>query len=168
MKGQEANFARFKTHAQLPIFPEESWVREWIRIRVDVEIFESGKLFEFGNFWLEYWLILFGSGSFRTWALKVKFLPFQLIWIYFVTRRPLQSHWNLKCQNVNFMFTHECFQPDACRSAPGVFRRTSNDNNVYALSCVILKSFFFWTPFYWFQTLCHKTEEQSVRKENFI
>ena len=31
----------FTTHALLPIFQEESWVLEWIRIRVDVEIFES-------------------------------------------------------------------------------------------------------------------------------
>ena len=56
---QDANFACFTTHALLPIFPEESWVLEWIRIRVgyvwtgkfdlktdtcvDVKIFESGK-----------------------------------------------------------------------------------------------------------------------------
>ena len=109
MKGQDANFLRFTTHALLPIFPEESWVREWIRIRVDVEIFESGKLFEFRNFWLEYWLILFGSGSFRTWALKVKFLPSQLIWIYFVTNVVLykvNEIWNVKilisCLHTNF------------------------------------------------------------------
>ena len=31
---QDANFARFTTHALLPIFPEESWVQECIRIRV--------------------------------------------------------------------------------------------------------------------------------------
>ena len=55
---QDANFARFTTQALLPIFPEESWVLKWIRIRfgyvwtgkfdlntirVDVDIFESGK-----------------------------------------------------------------------------------------------------------------------------
>ena len=49
------------------------------------------------------------------------------------------------CQNVNCMFTHECFQPHACRSAPGVFSENySNNKNVYAFSCVILKSFFSW------------------------
>ena len=31
---QDANFACFTTHAVLSIFPEESWVLEWIRIRV--------------------------------------------------------------------------------------------------------------------------------------
>ena len=31
---QDANFVRFTTHALLPIFPEESWVLEWIQIRV--------------------------------------------------------------------------------------------------------------------------------------
>ena len=56
---QDVNFARFTTDVLLPIFPEESWILEWIwirvrdtsgranliwiRIRVDVEIFESGK-----------------------------------------------------------------------------------------------------------------------------
>ena len=30
----DANFARFTTHALLPIFPKESWVVEWIRLRV--------------------------------------------------------------------------------------------------------------------------------------
>ena len=38
---QDANFARFTTHSLLPIFTEESWVLDWIRIRVDVEIYES-------------------------------------------------------------------------------------------------------------------------------
>ena len=57
---QDANFARFTTHAMLPIFPGEPWVLEWIRrtwrenkiwirILVDVEIFESGKL----KLWIE-------------------------------------------------------------------------------------------------------------------
>ena len=33
----------FTTHALLPIFPEESWALEWIRIRVDGQIrFENG------------------------------------------------------------------------------------------------------------------------------
>ena len=41
-------FRALYAHALLQIFPEESWVLEWIRvicirIRVDVEIFESGK-----------------------------------------------------------------------------------------------------------------------------
>ena len=40
---QDANFARFTTHAVFPIFPEESWVLDWIGIRVDVEIFESAE-----------------------------------------------------------------------------------------------------------------------------
>ena len=40
---QDVNFARFTTHVLLPIFPEESWVLERIRIRVLVENFESGK-----------------------------------------------------------------------------------------------------------------------------
>ena len=51
---QDKNFARFTTHALFPIFAEESWVLEWmrmceqansiwIRIRADVEIFESAK-----------------------------------------------------------------------------------------------------------------------------
>ena len=31
---QDANFARFMTQALLPLFPEESWVLEQIRIRV--------------------------------------------------------------------------------------------------------------------------------------
>ena len=42
---QDANFARFTTQALLPIFPEVSWVLEWIiwiQIRVDVEIYKSG------------------------------------------------------------------------------------------------------------------------------
>ena len=30
---QDANFVRFRTRALFPIFPEESWVLEWIRIR---------------------------------------------------------------------------------------------------------------------------------------
>ena len=38
---QDANFARFTTHSLLPIFTEESWVLDWIRIRVDMEIYES-------------------------------------------------------------------------------------------------------------------------------
>ena len=33
--------SRFTTHSLLPIFTEESWVLDWIRIRVDVEIYES-------------------------------------------------------------------------------------------------------------------------------
>ena len=40
---QDVNFARFTTHVLLPIFPEESWVLERIRIRVLLENFESGK-----------------------------------------------------------------------------------------------------------------------------
>ena len=31
---QDVIFARFKTRAPLPIFPEESWVLEWIQIRI--------------------------------------------------------------------------------------------------------------------------------------
>ena len=36
----------FTTHALLPIFPEESWLLEWIQIRVDGQI-----RFEYGYLW---------------------------------------------------------------------------------------------------------------------
>jgi len=49
---QDANFALFTTHALLPIFPEASWVQEWIRIRVggkfDLITDTCGR----GNFWI--------------------------------------------------------------------------------------------------------------------
>ena len=35
---QDTNFAPFTTHALFPIFPEESWVLEWILIRVNRQI----------------------------------------------------------------------------------------------------------------------------------
>ena len=40
---QDVNFAPLTTHVLLPIFPERSWVLERIRIRVDLENFDSGK-----------------------------------------------------------------------------------------------------------------------------
>ena len=53
---QDANLKRFTTHALLPIFAEESWVVEWIGIRVgyvwtgksDLNTDTSGR----GNFWI--------------------------------------------------------------------------------------------------------------------
>ena len=39
----DTNFARFTTHALFPKFPKDSWVLEWIRIRVEGQIwFEHG------------------------------------------------------------------------------------------------------------------------------
>ena len=40
---QDVNFAPLTTHVLLPIFPERSWVLERIRIRVDLENFDSRK-----------------------------------------------------------------------------------------------------------------------------
>ena len=73
----DANFAHFTTHALLPIFPKESWVVEWIRLRVgyvwtgkfDLNRDTCGR----ENFWIRRETFALSSHKiFYTWYARVK------------------------------------------------------------------------------------------------
>ena len=55
---RHANFARFTTHALLPIFPAESWVLEWSRIPVGYVWTGKSDLIRFDHGYVWTWKLL--------------------------------------------------------------------------------------------------------------